>query len=155
MSYEDIYRHASRMARYADRVISPMGAISALLFMEEVEHSPTWHELVNRTDLGRFVPLRSQAEHSEDYPRVRHGFTRWTLRPLRAPDIDHLDALAFHVATRCCALDTFVLKRKIKANGVKYRFVMAAAGGHSHTGVITFAGDAVAKLLAQAGGRRE
>lgn len=154
MSHEDIYRYADRLARYAERVISPLGAISALLFMEGVEHPPTWYELVNRFDQSRFVPLRGQAEHPEDYPHVRHGLTRWTLRPLHAPDIDSLDALAFHVVTRCCVLDTFVLKRAIKANGVKYRFVMATAGGHSHTGVITFAGDAVAKLLAQAGGQR-
>lgn len=148
MSHDDVFRHAARLSGYSRKVVSPFGALSALLFMEDVEFPPTWYELVNRFDATKFVPLRGQAEYPDDYPHDRHGLTRWTLRPREAAGIDDLDALAFHIVSRCCVLDTIVMKRTMKADRLKYRFVMVAEE-HAHCGVIVFTGEAVRGLLAR------
>ena len=154
MTDEEILPHAERLCRYARRLTGPLGALSPVLFVEEVEHSATWYELVNRFDASKFIELRDQLSFPEDYPNVTHGLTRWVLQPRLADDLETLDALAFHVITRCCGFDTIAIRRSAKRDRVKYRFLIHA-DSHAHCGVITFAGDAVERMQAKAKAAKE
>ena len=55
MTEEMANRLAARLCRYAQCLAGRIRALSAVLFLEEVEQSATWYELVNRFEPGPMI----------------------------------------------------------------------------------------------------